>query len=133
MGTNYYAHCERVVGHGAVVSVEEEVLHIGKSSGGWCFSLHVIPEKGLDSLTSWMTYLVENECVIKDEYGDIVSVSEMVSIIVDRRGCEGVDLSKYLDSYSEIGPNNLLRHKLDGKWCVGHGEGTWDLIAGEFC
>lgn len=133
MGTNYYAHCERVVGHGAVVTVEEEVLHIGLSSGGWCFSLHVIPEKGLDSLTFWVSYIVKNGCTIKDEYGDTISASEMVSIIVDRQGREGVDLHRYINNDSEIGPNNLLRHKMDGKWCVGHGEGTWDLIAGEFC
>ena len=43
MGTNYYFEdssevCE-CCGRGA------ESLHIGKSSGGWCFSLHVMPER----------------------------------------------------------------------------------------
>lgn len=35
-------------------------------------------------------------------------------------------------SRAEIGPNNLLRSRVDGVNCIGHGEGTWDLIAGEF-
>jgi len=48
MGTNYYLVknerppcpcCER--------TYVQERLHIGKSSGGWCFALHVIPEMGM--------------------------------------------------------------------------------------
>lgn len=33
---------------------------------------------------------------------------------------------------SERGPNGLLRHKIDGKHCISHGQGTWDCIVGEF-
>ena len=29
------------------------------------------------------------------------------------------------------GPNGLLRHRI-GEHCIGHGDGTWDLIRGEF-
>jgi len=28
---------------------------------------------------------------------------------------------------SERGPSGLLRHQIDGSFCVGHGNGTWDL------
>ena len=33
---------------------------------------------------------------------------------------------------SEIGPNGLLRHKVTGNHCVGHGDGTYDYIKGVF-
>lgn len=50
MGTNYYLHtkpdCE-CCGRGF------EPLHIGKSSGGWCFSLHVMPEDNINTLDDW--------------------------------------------------------------------------------
>jgi hypothetical protein len=36
MSTNYYLH--------EYVSTDPKILHIGKSSGGWCFSLHVVEE-----------------------------------------------------------------------------------------
>lgn len=29
------------------------------------------------------------------------------------------------------GPNNLLRHKID-QHCIGHGDGTYDYLVGEF-
>lgn len=34
-------------------------------------------------------------------------------------------------NHAEPGPNGLLRHKI-GPYCLGHGEGTWDLMPGEF-
>jgi len=119
-------------------------LHIGKSSCGWCFSLHVIPELGIESLDDWKTKWPEGE--IKNEYGDTVSMEEMVGIIENRQGIEKNDTffanarrygySSEKDFHrrnrSQPGPNNLARHKID-EYCVGHGEGTWDLMPGEFC
>ena len=35
-------------------------------------------------------------------------------------------------NHSEDGPNGLLRHKIDGTHCIGHGEGTYDYTIGEF-
>jgi hypothetical protein len=37
-----------------------------------------------------------------------------------------------LVNYSERGPNFLLRHRVNGRHCIGHGPGTYDYIAGEF-
>jgi hypothetical protein len=34
-------------------------------------------------------------------------------------------------NHSQPGPKGLLRHQV-GDHCVAHGEGTWDLIPGEF-
>jgi hypothetical protein len=151
MGTNYYFiknPCP-TCGHG------EEKLHIGKSSGGWCFSLHVIPDYewityskikqvGINSLDDWKQFLMDTEGYIQNEYGDDVSYIEMLSTITDRSfphsfdDCArfhtvhyGSEEAFHASNHSERGPNNLLRHRL-GRYCVGHGEGTWDLIPGEF-
>ena len=35
-------------------------------------------------------------------------------------------------NYAEPGPNGLVRAKINGVHCIGHGEGTWDYITGEF-
>lgn len=109
MGTNYYLHekpdCE-------CCGRSFEPLHIGKSSYGWCFSLHVMP--GIKTLDDWRNRWSMPGSYIRNEYGDLVSVADMELIITGRRG-----------------PNGLLRHQIDGH-CVGHGEGTWDYISGEF-
>jgi hypothetical protein len=135
MGTNYYLH---------IVGIKPEVLHIGKSAYGWCFSLHVYPERDIYSLKDY-EFMFEHYfwMYIKDEYGETIPVKEMLSIIKDRKypmpfGETRWDIGYYKDeddfhakNSSQRGPNNLLRHQIDGRYCVGHGEGTWDHI-GEF-
>jgi hypothetical protein len=44
-------------------------LHIGKSSAGWCFSLHVMPEAGINSLDEWRSLFCDPYALIQDEYG----------------------------------------------------------------
>lgn len=138
MGTNYYLvhkdnfceHCHRF---------DEERLHIGKSSAGWCFSLHVNDE--ITSLDDWKKKFSEAEQIIVNEYGDILSVEEMLTKITKRSWKRNKNEAPYLYSswdefhqkhHSEFGPNGLVRAKIDGIRCIGHGEGTWDLITGEF-
>jgi hypothetical protein len=146
MGTNYYAvmaehetdcpHCNRP-GYLAVSR-----WHIGKSSYGWCFSLHVgsgsepeIPKNLEEWQEAWKDALR-----IEDEYGRVLMIEEMEKIITQRHGVQSPEAkypdttglaSWYKSNYAEPGPNNLARHSL-GHGCVGHGEGTWDLITGEF-
>lgn len=113
MGTNYYLHtkpdCE-------CCGRPFESLHIGKSSGGWCFSLHVIPEDSINTLDDWR-YLWNTEgAIIRNEYGETISTDEMESVITDRR-------------WRDMFPT---RHYIGGIHCIGHGEGTWDYITGEF-
>lgn len=140
MGTNYYwikedttcPHCGRR-------DPDEERIHIGKSSGGWCFSLHVDPSIGIGSLDDWIERF--DTGFIEDEYGDRLSVGEMIETIVDRSNPVAFDDKKWMSYRDEDdfhiknqsfrGPNNLLRHKIS-QHCVGHGAGTWDLIVGEF-
>jgi len=127
MGTNYYLksspcpHCGRA----------EEPLHIGKSSAGWCFSLHVIPEAGINSLDDWLNLFTIGSMEVYDEYGTQISKDEMVDVITNRSWIEPIELGPE-DGHAEPGPNNLVRCKVDGVHCIGHGEGTWDLIVGEF-
>ncbi len=101
-------------------------MHIGKSSAGWCFSLHVAhprPDEchcwGDDgrpeSFEQWKDLIEDPSNAIFDEYGDRVSAEDMLRCITERSH-----------------PRGLLRHDLDAHYCVGHGRGTWDLMIGEF-
>jgi len=138
MGTNFnFKQKENLTGEG---------LHIGKSSAGWCFSLHVIPEMGINNLDDWKRYFAIDGSKIIDEYGCNHTVEEMLDRIENRKSCVpiteeslGLSLGNYKDvadfyekNQAEPGPNNLLRHKVDGGHCIGNGEGTWDYITGEF-
>jgi hypothetical protein len=140
MGTNYYLyrdvcpHCGRA---------EEEPLHIGKSSAGWCFSLHVTDE--IPDLEAWQKEWEQGE--IRNESGDRHTPAEMLRCVTERSWAtmtdETIRESEYLRFYyhnladyyeknhAEPGPNGLTRHKI-GEVCIGHGAGTWDLIPGEF-
>lgn len=132
MGTNFYWHerppcpwSER----------EYDPLHIGKSSTGWCFSLHIIPEKNINDLGDW-EHLWRLGGHIEDEYGATITQDEMLDMIVNRSG-HGLVLSSWTpedlrSNSAELGPHGLARHIVDGWHCVGHGDGTWDLITGEF-
>jgi hypothetical protein len=145
MGTNYYlyprADCE-------CCGRPFEPLHIGKSSAGWCFSLHVIPEDGINGFESWQELWNRPGSVIRNEYNRELSVSEMEDEILNRSSSSKTDWDSDwwrgpFDSYSseasfhyrnnsERGPNFLLRHRIDSRHCIGHGPGTYDLIVGEF-
>ena len=78
MGTNYYwikedttcPHCGRR-------DHDEVRIHIGKSSCGWCFSLHVDPSIGVGSLDDWIERF--DTGFIEDEYGDRLSVGETMT------------------------------------------------------
>lgn len=112
MGTNYYLHEETCPTCGRLF----EPLHIGKSSAGWCFSLHVIPEEGIDTLDDWRTRWGTPDAIICNEYGDILSPDALEDIINDR-------------CWKGEPPR---RNEIDGERCIAHGENTYDLIVGEF-
>jgi hypothetical protein len=122
MGTNYY-----------VKHADGKTLHIGKSSGGWCFSLHVIPEKNLNTLDDWKYFLNKRNTKITNEYEETLTLKQLLSTIEDRKWnrVPGREFNYDLNG-AEPGPNGLVRHIIDGIHCVGHGSGTWDYIAGTF-
>jgi hypothetical protein len=134
MSTNYYFHpppknvCEHC-GRGDSAGEEDPVLHIGKSSAGWCFSLHIYPELNLRTLNDWKSKLEQPGVVVLDSDDRIVSVAWLLETITARSwfGEDGGNGEPVL-----MGPKGLRRHPLD-RHCVGHGEGTWDYLVGEFC
>lgn len=137
MGTNFYlhknvcSHCER----------SDPPKHIGKSSGGWTFALHVYPEEGIRDLSDWIPLFEDVKVnVIKNEYGQKLTADEMRVTIIERswKSPDGVPIgydsweSFYDSNHSEPGPSGLMRAKIDKRRVIGHGDGTWDLIVGEF-
>lgn len=79
-------------------------LHIGKSSGGWRFSLCIYPSLGINSLEDWKKEFQQFKIV--DEYQREVSISEMLSVILDRRGQLNLNLT----------PGELCRDFGSGAW-----------------
>lgn len=129
MGTNYYwyetdtcPHCGR----------DCDPVHIGKSSCGWTFALHVYDD--IKTLDDWQERWNQPGSIIKNEYGDKVSMEEMISIITERSRPTPCDwtLNTFQRNNALPGPNNLVRCRIDGERCIGHGEGTWDYIVGDF-
>ena len=131
MGTNYHHHPAACEHCGETASGP---LHIGKSSAGWVFALHINPEIEIRDLADWearWASLPDDE--IRDEYGRVLTPEQMRSLITERGRQDppgaGFD---YESNHAEPGPNNLVRSKVDGERCVGHGAGTWDLFVGDF-
>ena len=111
MGTNYFLY--RKNKDDPMI----EKLHIGKSSLGWCFSLHVIPEENIRRLSDWARVFNQaNVLYIKNEYDEIVTVEKLTDIIT-RRAIRG---------------QKLQRHVIDYQHCIGHGKGSYDYIVGWF-
>jgi hypothetical protein len=129
MGTNYYLHT-KVCPH---CQKPAEILHIGKSSAGWCFALHVDPEKGIHDFSDWKERFSAEDSKIFDEYGAEVPVDIMLSNITNRTWDEKDHSEDWYKNNSAVhGPRGLSRSAIDGSHCIGHGFGTYDYIIGEF-
>jgi len=125
MGTNYYLktdvcdHCER-----------SEKIHIGKSSFGWVFALHVIPEKNLNCLADWLTTIAEPGNLIEDEYGAQIPLSKFLKII-EREGYRAIEKSDPIPDYAIWEESRGLMRGRFSTRCVGYQDGC-DLLIGEF-
>lgn len=98
------------------------MIHIGKSSGGWCFALRVYPHQGVHTLADWRAFasrLVGEGWRVEDEYGTGYSLDELWGV-VERVGWE-----------EKMG-RALTRHEVDNTYCIGQGEGLYDYMVGEF-
>ena len=113
MGTNFYLHtkpdCE-------CCGRPFPDIHLGKSSYGWRFSLHVMPEDGIANLDDWRARWNQPGAVIRDEYGETLTPEEMESRITQRSHPSG----------------RLLAHEVDARHCIGRGDGPFDYIVGDF-
>jgi hypothetical protein len=102
MSTNFYVD----------VADAGDELHFGKSSGGWKFHIRQYPEHNLFTLYDWLSLLASPCNTIRNEYGDTVTVQELLNTVMHRT----VSLS------STPHPGKT----------AGEGE-TWDYNCYEFC
>lgn len=97
-------------------------IHIGESSGGWCFALLVMPDYGIRNLSDWKVFatrLIQDGWRIEDECKVQYTFDEMMDVI-QRVGWEekmGVPLN---------------RHEVDDIHCIGNGVGLYDYMVGWF-
>ena len=133
MGTNYYLNKE-VCGH---CGRGDGPLHIGKSSMGWYFALHVDPENGIKDLEDWEKLFRDPKNKIEDEYGRPLTTDEMISEINNRQGHVSPESYGFEETLKSNGAifvpeRKLFRRRPDRSHCIGVGSGTWDMCIGEF-
>ena len=130
MGANYYW----------TEGEDKKVFHIGKASFGWAFSLHV-GETGTAyadyprDLDEWKA-LFSTGGKIYDEYNSEIAVQELIDTIICNRSYS----MKVLTPKKELrekgcfieDATGLLRNCVDNRHCISNGEGTYDLIIGDF-
>lgn len=142
MSTNYYIQFE----NNPFEELFNCIIHFGKSSCGWHFTLHVYPEKNINNFEDWLNVINKHPNKIKDEYNAIISFEELVDVICNRSGEESIpdviDMTMFLGkhiskeeylvmNHAKIGKNNLLQHI--GENCIGtHDKFPIDYIIGEF-
>ena len=98
----------------------------------------------------WMiglNYLITKKNQIVNEEGASITKEKMLEVITERSSDRDWSDRSYIynsispyhseehfhkSNMSERGPNNLLRTNCDNNHCIGHGDGTYDLITGEF-
>src|SRR5215472_706905 len=136
MGTNYFCKTDRYELTGFPQTVEpgeSAILHIGKSSAGWTFALHAIPELELYDLEDWLKLWQGGAWLIYDDAGAAYSVQGVVNVILARFGKFPVGRTPlwYRENAALPGPHGLAR-RLIGSFCVRHGEGAYDVCVGEF-
>lgn len=103
--------------------------HIGKSSAGWCFSIHIYPEDNINNLSDWEELFFTTGSSIINEYGESISPIQMLKTIENRKWTGQEWTPERLGQNSAIkGPNGLARHS----YRATHGEGTYDYITGYF-
>ncbi len=143
MGTNYYFLEKPAMD----IFGKAELRHIGKSSMGWCFGLHVYPKEKISTWHDWLAYMENHpisriiETPIVDEYEEKLTIAQFIPIVTERKA-KRRDWEKpptgyaswrffHEDNHSKKGPRGLLRHHEIGH-CIGNGDGTWDYLIGDF-
>jgi hypothetical protein len=92
---------------------DRDKLHFGKSTAGWVFTLHVIPERSLNSLLDWCNYVFRTIGLFEDECGNTIPTHKMMEIVTNR-------------FYNGL----VHRHAIEER-CVGQDKYT-DWLTGEF-
>jgi hypothetical protein len=135
MGTNYFLHSEQCPHCGIE---QKDKMHLGKSSAGWCFGLHVYPDLDLidwHDMWSYISFCVEEQGhEIKDECGETILPEIFFAIVWDRHAKQPHDAEWLRINHAQPGPFDLARHLVDGQHCIGNA-GPYapiDYIVGEF-
>ena len=81
MSTDYYLYEGPVC---AVCGHQPRPRHIGNSSVGWAFALRLYPEDGITSLDDWAFEWNKPGAEVRDVYGRIVSLLELMAAITQR-------------------------------------------------
>lgn len=141
MGTNYYLHKGEQPCKCCGISTDRNPKHIGRSSYGWNFALHVLPEIDINTFADWIQLIGSNQYTIMDEYDEIISLDQLKEIVlnrgtdqwcpqtlppIDRRSTYPI---RYHPKYA-----TLRQHIIDGDFCIAHGpdDATYDCIIGIF-
>ncbi len=84
MGTNYYLKHKKCECCG--LRDEEKTMHIGKSSYGWSFSFHGIPEE-IENERDWKNVinLYSDTMEIVNEYEDVINDDDFWSLVESKR------------------------------------------------
>ena len=137
MGTNYYLQRERDKCHHCGRS--DAPLHIGKSSAGWHFGLHIDPENNINSLDDWIKLWSIPYTTIINEYDKVITPEEMLDTITNRSWPREGGPHPYVSwdefhvkNHSEPGLNGLAAHKGYGEFKAIRTDGTYDLMTGYF-
>jgi hypothetical protein len=111
-------------------------LHVGKSSGGWCFGLAT--HKGIQSLADWELIWFRLSVHIEDEYGQKIPVDQMRDLITKRSWRPSVERSAEAEAewlrmnHAIKGPNGLARHTYQARIPDEGPSATYDLCEGRF-
>ena len=115
MSTNYF------------LRTDHKDWHIGKSSVGWYFILHIYPDENICELSDWSALFDEGS--IMDEYGNFISKDEMLSIIFNHHKKDGFHPAPACEPDCVYGIHGLKRiaYQKEGAF------GAYSLESKEFC
>lgn len=138
--STYYSDLE------ALEKEYEYLIHIGKNSVGWHFSLCIYPDLNINNLEDWKELF--NSCTIIDENYKVIKPEEMLSIInkeyyKERPLQEESELKsindlnaklghRIYDSYDDLLKDNSAERGFYGLWAHKYGDftrtdGAYDL------
>lgn len=82
MGTNYHVRtlpCDKACDHCG----ESQLIHLGKTSAGWCFNFQADPDWPRDdAFKRWLLLALSGP--IEDEYGKPLTVGELLHRVYER-------------------------------------------------
>lgn len=119
---------------------EKHWLHIGKSSAGWLFSMHVIPSEDIESWNDWQSVLQASGKIFDDSH-NVVTFEELRQIVEDRSAKHPLefDWSTKEELIAETITYNTKYNLLQTGPKAEHftktvfGEGPWKYCNYDFC